>query len=476
MSILNRTLPAVGEVLAGKYRIARKIGEGGMGVVFEAEHIRIRQRVAIKMLLPQVLDLPDVTSRFEREARAAGSLKSENTARVLDVDISEGGIPYMVMEFLDGQDLSDVLEKRGPLPIDVAVDYVLQACNAMAEAHASGIVHRDLKPSNLFLTGGERGTVKILDFGISKVENDKDTRVTATQTVVGTPLYMSPEQIRSAKHVDSRTDIWSLGIILYELLAGKTPFEGSTMAAGAAICIDAPPPIGNFRQGVPPDLEDAILVCLEKDSTKRYPNVQSLAVAIARFGSGAVRAPDASQPNIVLPRPSQRSITDASGPVPAASAGSISGTGRQTMPGWTTRSGTRASRSRMFAVVALAAIAGLAALAGVYVVAFRNPATANGGTGSITSTPPNGGTSVGALTTTPTTEPSTTASAIPTVSVGALPSALPTHPATATATATAGGNHPFSTGTGHATIKASGSGSGTAPVPSHKPTAAPTHL
>src|SRR5690349_9455987 len=158
-----------------------------MGIVYEAVHTRIQQRVAIKMLLPEVLDLPDVVSRFEREARAAGQLRSENAARVLDVDISEGGIPYMVMEFLDGSDLGKILETHGALPIAQAVDYVLQACNAMAEAHSVGIIHRDLKPSNLFITGAAR-KLKVLDFGISKLENDKEARVTATQAVVGTPL------------------------------------------------------------------------------------------------------------------------------------------------------------------------------------------------------------------------------------------------------------------------------------------------
>lgn len=472
MAMLNRTLPESGEVLAGKYRIARKLGEGGMGVVFEAEHIRIRQRVAIKMLLPTVLDMPDVTSRFEREARAAGSLKSENTARVLDVDISDGGIPYMVMEFLDGKDLSQVLDARGPLPPDLAVDYVLQACNAMAEAHSLGIVHRDLKPSNLFLCGGERGVVKILDFGISKVENDKDNRVTATQTVVGTPLYMSPEQIRSSKHVDSRTDIWSLGIILYELLAGKTPFEGSTMAAGAAICIDDPPPISTFREGVPRDLEEVVLVCLEKDVTKRYPNVQSLAVALARFGTGAIKTPDASQPNIVIPRPSARSMSDASGSfAPMSSSPSISepGGGRnRTMPGWTTRSATRSSRSRVVAAAAIATIVTLSLVA-VAIVALKGP---SGGTTT-------GGSGTSAISGTPTHETTATAPTatdshdpVLSMSIGSLPAAS----ATVTTPSTGGGTRPFSTGAGHATVKSTASNTGAASVPSHKPTAAPTHL
>ncbi len=358
--MLSRTLPELGETLAGKYKLVRRIGEGGMGVVYEAVHVRIQQHVAIKMLLPEVLDVPDVVSRFEREARAAGQLRSENTARVLDVDVSEGGLPYMVMEYLEGNDLSQVLEARKQLPVAEAVDYVLQTCNAMAEAHAAGIVHRDLKPSNLFLCGGERPLVKVLDFGISKVENDMDTRVTATQTVVGTPLYMSPEQVRSAKHVDTRTDIWSLGIILYELLAGRTPFEGSTTAAAAAICIDEPPPLSQFRPDVPAELEQTIRTALEKVASARFPNVHSLAVAIGPFGSGTVRGPDPSQANIVLPR-SQRSLPDASGSLPEVAP--LASSSPHTLPGWSTRSGTAKRRSAL--VVGLSAGFGAAALIGV---------------------------------------------------------------------------------------------------------------
>jgi serine/threonine protein kinase len=362
--MLSRVLPAEGEVLAGKYRLVRRLGEGGMGIVFEALHLRIQQRVAIKMLLPEVLDIPDVVSRFEREARAAGQLRSDNTARVLDVDVSEGGLPYMVMEFLDGSDLGKILETQGALPITDAVDYVLQTCNAMTEAHAAGIIHRDLKPSNLFVCGADR-KVKVLDFGISKLENDAEARVTATQTVVGTPLYMSPEQVRSSKHVDSRTDIWSLGIILYELISGRTPFEGSTTAAAAAICIDEPPPLSNFRQGVPPELEAVIRTALQKDVNLRYPTVQSLALAIVRFGSGQVRGPDTVPTAIPLPsHPSlprisnhigqDRTLPHSDASQPRANA---------TTPGWTTRSGPPKRKSALL-IVAMGglAVAGVAAV------------------------------------------------------------------------------------------------------------------
>jgi serine/threonine protein kinase len=373
----KRVLPEMGAVLAGKYRIVGQLGQGGMGVVYEAVHTRIEQRVAIKMLLPEVLDVPDVVSRFDREARAAGKLKSENTARVLDVDISESGLPYMVMEFLDGSDLGKILEQGGALPVALAVDFVLQASNAMIEAHAAGVIHRDLKPSNLFVTANRK--LKVLDFGISKLENDKEARVTATKAVVGTPLYMSPEQVRSAKHVDARTDIWSLGIILYELLTGRTPFEGSTTAAAAAICIDAPPPIATFRQDVPPALEDAILVALQKEPSRRYPTVQALAIAIAPFGSGSVQAPEpapstrapvqytTSSPDLMRME-SARTLPHSDPSIPMTSE---RGAPVGTLPGWTTRSSPRKRRARWVIALVVGALASFALAVGV--VSQRRP-------------------------------------------------------------------------------------------------------
>jgi len=369
-------------VLAGKYRLVRRLGEGGMGVVFEALHTRIQQRVAIKMLLPEVLDVPDVVSRFEREARAAGQLRSENTARVLDVDVSEAGLPYMVMEFLDGSDLAMVLEQQGALPIADAVDYVLQTCHAMTEAHAAGIVHRDLKPSNLFVCEPDH-KLKVLDFGISKLENDAEARVTATQAVVGTPLYMSPEQVRSAKHVDSRTDIWSLGIILYELIAGRTPFEGSATAAAAAICMDEPPPLSTFRQGVPAELETAIRAALQKDPKLRYPDVRSLALAIAPFGSGRVPPPGnpATRTQPRLPSSSHsslqalgqdRTVPHSQASPPRASSPHASATA----PGWTRRTSTQKSRSALVVLVLGGlAVAGAAAVMVPRLLAHPTPAS-----------------------------------------------------------------------------------------------------
>jgi serine/threonine-protein kinase len=218
--------------------VVRIIGEGGMGLVYEAIHVRLQQRVAIKLLQPRVLNLPEVVARFEREARAACRLKSRNSVRILDVDHTTAGLAYMVMEYLEGRDLSEELEARVRLRPAEAVDFILQACSAMSEAHASGVIHRDLKPSNLFLVPeGDRVVVKVLDFGISKITSETDAQVTSTFATMGTPLYMSPEQIRSTKNVDARTDIWALGVILYEALTGERPFSGETTTAAAAAIV-----------------------------------------------------------------------------------------------------------------------------------------------------------------------------------------------------------------------------------------------
>src|SRR4051812_29611172 len=206
-----------GDVLAGKYRVDKILGAGGMGVVVAAHHVQLDERVAIKFLLPEALGNAEAVARFAREARAAVKIKSEHVARVIDVGTLETGAPYMVMEYLEGGDLSQVLASRGPLPVEEAVEYVLQACEAIAHAHALGIVHRDLKPANLFLIRRPDGTnaIKVLDFGISKVMPGKsassDNAMTRTRTVMGSPLYMSPEQMASTRDVDGRTDLWALG-------------------------------------------------------------------------------------------------------------------------------------------------------------------------------------------------------------------------------------------------------------------------
>jgi serine/threonine-protein kinase len=285
-------VPRVGDVIADKYRVDAVIGVGGMGVVLAVTHLQLQEPYAIKFLLPKTaLDL-EVVARFIREARAAVRIKSEHIARVSDVGQREDGVPYIVMEHLVGQDLGAVVAERGPLPISEAVEYVLQACEGIAEAHALGIVHRDLKPANLFLTRRSDGLpfVKVLDFGISKIQDAdaKSPTLTDTKSVFGSPAYMSPEQIRSAKNVDARTDVWALGVILHELLTGRMPFLGDTAAALlAAISADEPEPVRVRRPDVSPELEDVVRRCLVKSPDARVASVADLAAALDPFKSEA---------------------------------------------------------------------------------------------------------------------------------------------------------------------------------------------
>jgi serine/threonine-protein kinase len=281
-----------GQILAGKYRVDQVLGQGGMGVVVAATHLQLEERVALKFLLPQSLRNPEVVARFAREARAAVKIKGEHVARVIDVGTFESGAPYLVMEYLEGRDLALVVRERGALPYEDAVDAVLQACEALAEAHTLGIIHRDLKPANLFLTRRPDGTtsVKVLDFGISKLINPSgsDHSMTRTSTVMGSPLYMSPEQMTSARNVDVRSDIWGVGAILYEVLTGRVPFSAPSLPEICAqILTMTPRPVRDFNPGVPEPLQNITLRCLEKDPARRYQSVGELAQALTPFGSRA---------------------------------------------------------------------------------------------------------------------------------------------------------------------------------------------
>lgn len=281
-----------GERIAGKYEIERVIGTGGVGIVVAARHLTLGQTVAIKFLLPGAAHDKNDVLRFEREAQSAVQLKNEHVAQVYDVGQLEDGSPYMVLEYLDGQDLGNVLRASGPLPIVEAVGYMLQICEAVAEAHSIGMVHRDLKPSNFFLTYRRDGfpLIKVLDFGIAKYRielEQQDVSLTQTRALLGSPVYMSPEQVRSARSVDHRSDIWSLGVCLFELLTDAVPFGGETVTGvAAAVSADPVPPIARYRPDVPEALALVIERCLAKHPDDRYQSVAELAEALVPFGPG----------------------------------------------------------------------------------------------------------------------------------------------------------------------------------------------
>lgn len=283
-------VPAPGEMIAAKYEVERVLGVGGMGVVIAARHVHLGQRVAMKFMRGEAARDDNAVGRFLREARAAVALSSEHVARVLDVGTLESGAPYMVMEYLSGVDLAQVLRRDGPMPVSGAVDVVLQACEAIAEAHALGIVHRDLKPANLFVTSRMDGSplVKVLDFGISKaaqvVGSQSGQSLTASGIIMGSPGYMSPEQVRSSKDVDARSDIWSVGVILYELLTGISPFVGETLGdTFAKIASENPPPIRERRPDVPAKLVATIDQCLQRRLDARIQSIGALAARLVEF-------------------------------------------------------------------------------------------------------------------------------------------------------------------------------------------------
>jgi serine/threonine protein kinase len=279
-------------IIAGKYRVERRIAEGGNGIVVEAMHLALRQPVAIKYLKPGPRASASVVDRFEREGRLAAQLTSEHVVRVHDVGELDDGSPFMVMELLKGSNLSTVLEETGPLPIPRAVDYVLQTCDALAQVHALAIVHRDIKPDNLILAVRPSNTpiVKVIDFGISKSAPERDqsglwARETSKNDRLGTPVYMSPEQLRSSTEVDARTDIWSIGVTLHELLSQTLPFQGEDLPQLCTnIVLSAPVKLRAVRPDAPPELEAIILKCIEKSPADRFRNVGELAQALASFG------------------------------------------------------------------------------------------------------------------------------------------------------------------------------------------------
>ncbi|HXK19617.1 MAG TPA: serine/threonine-protein kinase [Polyangiaceae bacterium] len=321
---------AVGDVIAKKYRVEGIVGRGGMGVVVSARHLQLGQTVAIKLLtLPPDEDRRDeAIARFLNEAQAAAKLRGDHVVRIYDVGQLENGLPFMVMELLNGQDLGSVLEERGALPEAEAVDYVLQACAGVAEAHQMGIVHRDLKPSNLFVTRRSDGLplLKVLDFGISKQLSDPSSgeampTFTNTRTLMGSPNYMSPEQVRDARRVDGRADIWALGIILQELITDAPVFRGESFpGVCAAIVADPPMPVRSMRPDVSDRLEAIINRCLEKDVQRRYQSVAQLAGDLSPLGQRASGSGSGPQALVYSSHPRLTAAAAAARPVTGGSA------------------------------------------------------------------------------------------------------------------------------------------------------------
>ena len=277
-----------GQVLSGKYELVRKLGEGGMGVVYEAKHVLVGRHFAVKLLQRELARNREAIARFQREAQAAGALDTEHVAGITDFGFADDGAPYMVMELLRGEDTRSLLEREGPLPVPRAVHLVRQACHALAVAHARGIIHRDLKPDNLFVTRRSDGSdlVKVLDFGIAKLRHESQTPVT-TQAgqMLGTLAYMPPEQVRGDKDIDHRADIHALGAILYECLTGKLPHPGNLTHVIIYHILNEPPvPVAELRPGLPPELALVVHQALARDPKDRQQSVEELAQALAPFG------------------------------------------------------------------------------------------------------------------------------------------------------------------------------------------------
>ena len=391
------TDPVIGSILGGKYLVEGVLGQGGMGVVVAARHRELDQRVAIKCLLAHTQSVPEIVERFMREARAAAKIQGEHVARVIDVGRFDDGTPFMVMEYLQGRDLATELHYRGALPVSDCVRYVLQTCEALVQAHALRIVHRDLKPSNLFLAEqpGREPIIKVLDFGISKVIEPGGAVLTNTANMMGTPYYMSPEQLLSARSVDERSDIWALGVILYELLVGEPPFTGeSAPAIIAQVLRNTPDPVRARRPDISPGLEAAIERCMRTKVEERYANVADLAQALMPFAARPDRE-SALAIARVLGRPSPEGFSDP--PRPAApvraTATAVLGAAQPTAHNLSVSAdGVGPPRSRRSLFVGVGAVVAVAAAVGVVAVVrpmhASSPPTVSATTTVVATDPP----------------------------------------------------------------------------------------
>jgi serine/threonine-protein kinase len=351
----------------GNYRVTAQLGEGGMGIVYLAEHPAIGRKAAIKVLHPRLAADPEVVSRFFHEARASNAIRHPNIVEAYDYGTRPDGAPYIIMEYLEGESLAGRLERMGRLPLRTALDFTQQAAGALAAAHDKAIIHRDLKPDNLFITadprvpGGEQ--LKILDFGIAKLAASVENQIshkTRTGALMGTPLYMSPEQCLGVKEVDLRTDIYSLGCILHQMLCGEPPFISEGFGALVNMHINEPPPrVSKQRPDVPPAVERLILRMLAKKAEERFPTMLAVQQAIAPELARAPQPRPSELGPAVSPGTEQRAVLNATTLSAAASAPS------GIEPGPVSR--RRGVRVGLAAAVVLAA-------GGAAVVALRAPA------------------------------------------------------------------------------------------------------
>ncbi len=423
-----------GDEVAGKYRVDRMLGAGAMGAVVLAWHIELEQKVAIKFLHPELAANADGAERFRREARAAVRIKNEHVARVLDVGTIETlNIPYIVMEYLHGRDLARELGVRSPLPVDEAARYLLEACEAIGEAHSRGIIHRDLKPANLFLAEHPNGgkTIKVLDFGISKLigGSTRGMSITDTATLMGSPGYMSPEQLESSRNVDARSDIWSLGVILYEMVTGVLPFDGESVPQLIRSVIG-----GHRRSLAEVDpalaaLEPVVESCLRQDRAERFQSVAALCAALLPFATdvtgetyragGGVRS---AAPKRSIPPPAP----DMAG---AQDRGARVRSGTSPESAWGRTHGNR--RASLRRGIPLAALLGIAVAFGFWLI--RTPA------GGSAEARPSGALEPGAATSASSAlEPLPTPTPTPVPAPSAAPAAPPATPVTEPAVARTG--------------------------------------
>lgn len=313
----------VGNVIDGRYRLLGRLGEGGMGTVYEAEHLKTGGHFAIKFLLPELASHASMLSRFRREARATAGLRSDHIVKVTDFGEDSSQVPYIVMEFLEGQDLRAVMNQHHQMPVPRAVSLLIQACRGLSVAHRAHIVHRDLRPENLFVCKRDDGAdlLKVLDFGIAKLERGVTDSAARTQegTLIGTLTYMPPEQVRGETDIDSRADVYALGAILYELLTGCEPHRGEAPhAIMYSVLHEAPTPLSQLRPNLPDGLQDVVHRAMAFERRDRYPDVMAFAEALAAFeGKLASAFPsvvDATPASSCTPLPATRPGTNASAP------------------------------------------------------------------------------------------------------------------------------------------------------------------